>query len=239
MASPASSSGSAKRADVWPKAELATPDELGIRVCDADRDEVLGELRQRYTEGRLSSDTFLSRMDAVLSARYRAELDAQLADLPRPRSRRGLLRGTRLRLARWLTRLAAALPAKGTSQPYGAVLATGLPLPPSATDQELADMVLPTGSQLKFTIGRDLACDFTIAHLSVSRWHARLSRDGDDWLLTDLGSTNGTRLNGWRVTSDVPLRPGDRLTLGAVTFVIVDRVAPRPAAEPAAQPGAA
>jgi hypothetical protein len=215
-----------------------------MRVCDADRDEALGELRLRYAEGRLSNDTFLSRMDAVLSARYRGELDAQLADLPRPGSHRGLLRGVRLRLARWLSRLAAALPARDAPLPARLELAAdAVRLPPSATGQGIADMVLPAGTQRKFTIGRDLACDFTVAHLSVSRWHAVLSRDDDRWLLSDLGSTNGTRLNGWRVSNDVPLRPGDRLTLGAVTFVIIDRAAPgptaEPAAEPTAQPGAA
>jgi len=209
-----------------------------MRVCDADRDEVLGELRLRYAEGRLSNDTFLSRMDAVLSARYRAELDAQLVDLPPPGGRRAQLRGLRLRVAWWLSRLAAVLPGRGAPLP-SELAASAIVLPPSWPGQNVADMVLPVGSRQKFTIGRDLACDFTVAHLSVSRWHAKLSRDDDQWLLSDLGSTNGTRLNGWRVTDEVPLRPGDRLTLGAVTFVIVDRAAPRPTVQPTAQPGAA
>ncbi len=45
------------------------------------------------------------------------------------------------------------------------------------------------------------------------------------WLLTDLGSTNGTRLNGWRVREPVPVRPGDRVSFGAVTFVLRDSAA--------------
>ena len=40
---------------------------------------------------------------------------------------------------------------------------------------------------------------------------------------SDLGSTNGTRLNGWRVTTDVAVKPGDQVTFGSVSFVITDR----------------
>ncbi len=50
--------------------------------------------------------------------------------------------------------------------------------------------------------------------------HARLERAGDGWLLTDLGSTNGTRLNGWRIREPVPVRAGDRVAFGSAVFVI-------------------
>jgi len=52
--------------------------------------------------------------------------------------------------------------------------------------------------------------------------HARLDRDGTGWLLVDLGSTNGTRLNGWLVSSPVPVRTGDQISFGAVSFVLAD-----------------
>jgi pSer/pThr/pTyr-binding forkhead associated (FHA) protein len=45
---------------------------------------------------------------------------------------------------------------------------------------------------------------------TVSRYHARLDRCSDGWLLGDLDSTNGTVLNGWRIAGPVALRPGDR-----------------------------
>jgi pSer/pThr/pTyr-binding forkhead associated (FHA) protein len=82
---------------------------------------------------------------------------------------------------------------------------------------------LPSGSQRRYTIGRELACDMTLGDQSVSRWHASLVRGPDGWLLDDLGSTNGTRLNGWRVTSPSQVRDGDLVSFGRVTFVLADR----------------
>jgi pSer/pThr/pTyr-binding forkhead associated (FHA) protein len=63
----------------------------------------------------------------------------------------------------------------------------------------------------------------TLADETVSRWHASLQRAPDGWLLADLGSTNGTRLNGWRVSSPCSVRAGDLVTFGNVTFVLADR----------------
>ena len=63
----------------------------------------------------------------------------------------------------------------------------------------------------------------TLADETVSRWHASLEQSGGGWLLADLGSTNGTRLNGWRVTGPMPVRPGDMVSFGAATFVLSDR----------------
>jgi pSer/pThr/pTyr-binding forkhead associated (FHA) protein len=58
--------------------------------------------------------------------------------------------------------------------------------------------------------------------LSVSRLHAELVRDGDRWLLSDLGSHNGTRLNGWLVRETVPVREGDLVEFGSVMFILRD-----------------
>jgi pSer/pThr/pTyr-binding forkhead associated (FHA) protein len=89
----------------------------------------------------------------------------------------------------------------------------------------LPPLPLPPQNDRRFTIGRAMACDFTLADLSVSRWHARLYRDDEQhWLLSDLGSTNGTRLNGWRVTTGVPVKPGDQVSFGSISFVITDRL---------------
>ena len=57
-----------------------------------------------------------------------------------------------------------------------------------------------------------------VADPSVSRRHAQLRRDGKRWLLRDLGSRNGTRLNGARVTEEIEVRPGDQLSLGGVCY---------------------
>jgi pSer/pThr/pTyr-binding forkhead associated (FHA) protein len=87
-------------------------------------------------------------------------------------------------------------------------------------------LVFPAGSRASFTIGRDPGCDLVIPDISVSRRHAGLDRVMRGWLLTDLGSTNGTRLNGWRVREPVPVRAGDRVSFGAVTFVLRARGGP-------------
>jgi pSer/pThr/pTyr-binding forkhead associated (FHA) protein len=59
--------------------------------------------------------------------------------------------------------------------------------------------------------------------MTVSRWHASLERGPYGWLLDDLGSMNGTRVNGWRVTSPSLVRAGDLVSFGCVTFVLADR----------------
>jgi FHA domain len=86
-----------------------------------------------------------------------------------------------------------------------------------------ASLTLPAGSQARFTIGREPACDMTLLDRTVSRWHACLKREDDGWLLTDLGSTNGTRLNGWRVHAPITVSPGDLVSFGAATFVLTER----------------
>ena len=67
----------------------------------------------------------------------------------------------------------------------------------------------------RFLIGRSGSCDLVLGDMTVSRRHAELSRTTVGWLLSDLGSTNGTRVNGWRV-SEVRIRPGDRVEIGSV-----------------------
>lgn len=78
-------------------------------------------------------------------------------------------------------------------------------------------------------IGRGADCELVLHDSKVSRRHARLvARDGV-LVLTDLGSTNGTMVNGHRV-SEVVLGSGDRIELGESTLVIQAA-----ATEPAAQ----
>jgi hypothetical protein len=85
-----------------------------------------------------------------------------------------------------------------------------------------AALSFPPGRGGRFTIGRTRDCDLCLTDLSVSRLHAELVRDGDGWLLNDLGSHNGTRLNGWLVREIVPVRGGDLVEFGSVTFVLRD-----------------
>jgi hypothetical protein len=76
-----------------------------------------------------------------------------------------------------------------------------------------------SGGRDELLVGRHDACDVVVGHLSVSRKHARLSfRDGH-WVLRDLDSTNGTRVNGKRVVR-CRLEPGDRLSLGSADLLV-------------------
>jgi hypothetical protein len=73
------------------------------------------------------------------------------------------------------------------------------------------------------TIGRDEENDVVVASDHVSRRHAEVRWDGGGFILLDLGSKNGTLLNGRRVAVPEPLRGGDEITLPtapAVTFVV-------------------
>lgn len=63
------------------------------------------------------------------------------------------------------------------------------------------------------TLGRDPTCEVVLPDAGVSWRHARVEDRGDSWALVDLGSTNGSQLNGVR-QADGPLSHGDRVTLG-------------------------
>jgi pSer/pThr/pTyr-binding forkhead associated (FHA) protein len=72
--------------------------------------------------------------------------------------------------------------------------------------------VLPLEGEIRF--GRAATCTVVLADTYVSEQHARVYADGDEWLVADMGSTNGTFLNQAKVTSPAPLAPGDQLGIG-------------------------
>lgn len=63
-------------------------------------------------------------------------------------------------------------------------------------------------------VGRDLSNDVVINDPEISRRHARLYIQGSSYVLEDLGSTNGSFVNGQRLAGPVLLRPGDSVTFG-------------------------
>ena len=71
-------------------------------------------------------------------------------------------------------------------------------------------------------LGRAADCDLVVAEPRVSRHHAELRREGDGYLLADLRSTNGTRLNGQVITRPMPLQDGDVIELGSARFLYHD-----------------
>jgi len=83
-------------------------------------------------------------------------------------------------------------------------------------------------SEPEVLVGRSAECAIVIAAPSVSRKHARLRRESERWVLEDLGSANGTQVNGERVRKPVVLRDGDRVTFGAVQTTFVDPPPPPP-----------
>jgi FHA domain-containing protein/uncharacterized protein DUF1707 len=196
------------------EADTPTNPEASLRASDAERDEAARELGDRYAEGRLSQETFLRRMDEAFVAKDRGQLEGLFTDLPRPgtsRSPRALRDTLRTSLQDGARRLRPparpAVPRATPSEPARALF-----LPPTGP-----------GAPASFSIGRDGGCDLLIEHTTVSRWHARLDRVDGGWILADAGSTNGTRVNGWRVRQPVPVHAGDHVMFGSATFIVCVR----------------
>lgn len=85
-------------------------------------------------------------------------------------------------------------------------------------------LILPDGRRLPLglkpvIIGRLPECDLVLADPNVSRRHAEIrSSDDGGYIIGDLGSTNGTKVNGLRIYADQRLVPGDSITIGATTI---------------------
>jgi hypothetical protein len=69
-------------------------------------------------------------------------------------------------------------------------------------------------------LGRDVTCDIVVDDRSVSRNHAAIVVSTHSVIVRDLGSKNGTWVNGMRLATDRRLRHGDRLGLGAVVLPV-------------------
>jgi pSer/pThr/pTyr-binding forkhead associated (FHA) protein len=76
-----------------------------------------------------------------------------------------------------------------------------------------------------YTIGSDpSSADIALDDAAVSRVHATLERVGTTWLVRDLGSRNGTRVNGVRLTGQRRLHDGEELHVGRTRLVFRDSV---------------
>ncbi|MEM7113197.1 MAG: FHA domain-containing protein [Chloroflexota bacterium] len=95
------------------------------------------------------------------------------------------------------------------------------------SNPNIAQLIDPTGRAHPLTneatvIGRVAENDIVITSKRVSREHAQVRRDGWRLILEDLGSTNGTFLNGQRLAESAQLRDGDQIKIGDVAFTFYD-----------------
>jgi hypothetical protein len=90
----------------------------------------------------------------------------------------------------------------------------------TATAVSAATIVLGSGERISLsgdlaTIGRQSDCHIVIDDNNVSRIHAEIRRTAGGWMVTDRGSTNGTKVNGERVVTGRILVNGDTITFGS------------------------
>jgi pSer/pThr/pTyr-binding forkhead associated (FHA) protein len=82
-------------------------------------------------------------------------------------------------------------------------------------------------------VGRAPGLEVVIDNVSVSRRQTEIRQDGAGWVVRDLGSANGTFLNGTRLTADTPLEAGDEITFGKFSLLF-ERTVDEPLAAAAA-----
>jgi Protein of unknown function (DUF3662)/FHA domain len=92
-----------------------------------------------------------------------------------------------------------------------------------ARSEERTALLLMDGKRLVIgaagaTMGRSRQCEVMVDDPNVSRQHAEIRPRGGSWVVTDLGSTNGSRLNGRRLEQPTVLKPGDEIELGTTTL---------------------
>jgi hypothetical protein len=171
------------------------------RLSDAERDRALELIREGAVQGKLSHDTFLRRMELALVARHSDELAALTDDLrERDRGWARRLFGAVERVSAFTVRLGHAWQA-----------------------ERLPKLLLPEPGPYPLRIGRDPVNGLRLSHETVSRLHAELGLQGGLWILRDLNSTNGTTVNGRRVTGTVVVQPGDMVSFGRMAFRLAAR----------------
>jgi hypothetical protein len=163
-----------------------------MRASDQARERAAALLRRRHDEGYLSLDTFERRLEDVYRTRSREQLAGLTADLPAI--------GIVGRLRQW---------------GIGHRMASR-PAPPDGVR-----LPLELVRERPLVLGRSRYCDLMLTHGTVSRTHAEIRRDRDGWCLRDLGSSNGTWIDGRRVTRSERIHPGERILLGDCTVLLL------------------
>ena len=113
----------------------------------------------------------------------------------------------------------------GRTMVFSAAQRIAEPLEESATVRQQRALLIYGGRRLMVgprgaTIGRSRECEIVIEDPNVSRQHAELRPRGAAWVISDLGSTNGTRINGRTIHGPEVVRAGDEIEVGSslITF---------------------
>lgn len=155
-------------------------------------------------------DIHLGSEDAAGFADVAVSLVRELCDLARDHARQegaGFMGPVQVSLVTDENRRAGTFAVSGKFLDAGSSGGAGSLLLPGDQRLGLTDVVTK--------VGRLPDCAVQLVDASVSRYHAEIRAKGDGFVVVDLGSTNGTRVNGVRVYEQ-PLKDGDELTFGAV-----------------------
>lgn len=158
------------------------------RASDDTRERTIAQLRAGLTAGRVGMETFVRRIDEAYAAKTRDELSHLTRDLPGRRT--------------WWHRVSAWIGGDPTAEPLH--------------NPRLRPPPIEAGHAV--SLGRSPECDYVVHNATVSARHAELTRSDEGWTVRDLGSRNGTRVNGWLV-KEQQLADGDEVTFGDSTFV--------------------
>jgi hypothetical protein len=119
----------------------------------------------------------------------------------------------------------AAVEESGRTMIYSTAGRVAEPLEERARTRNETALLLADGKRLVVgpagaTIGRSRQCDVVLDDPNISRTHAEIRPRGGSWVLSDLGSTNGSSLNGRRIERPEVLKPGDEIEVGTslITF---------------------
>lgn len=90
----------------------------------------------------------------------------------------------------------------------------------NGVSERFTHLSFPLSTSQPVMIGRGSKADFRVRHYSVSRKHAVVQMIGERWFIRELGSKNGTFVDGHHVNDFRMIEPGDDIRIGAVQFEI-------------------
>jgi Protein of unknown function (DUF3662)/FHA domain len=110
--------------------------------------------------------------------------------------------------------------ASGRTMVYSSAGRLAEPLEERARSREQTALLLLDGRRLVVgpagvTLGRSRECDIVLQDPNVSRKHAEVRPRGGSWVVADLGSTNGSRINGRWIQGSEVIKPGDQIEVGS------------------------